>query len=172
MMSDGARTILLTRWRTSGRTNFELVREFARELPNAPANEAWQRACLLARETPLDASREPRLKRSDETGELPTADHPFFWAGYMLVDTSPSQDVEAGDAEAEIAKDDKDAKDAMDKPLPAPAIPPQSATEQPAENGTTRPDDEKSAKAPTNGKALPPSANELLRFGRRAPEGG
>ena len=88
-MADGARTIVLTRWRTGGRTNFDLVREFVRELPNAPATEAWQRACLLARESPLEASREPRLKRSDETGELPTADHPFFWAGYLLVDTSP-----------------------------------------------------------------------------------
>ena len=71
MRHDGrrCRTILLTRWRTGGRTNFDLVREFASELPNAPAAEAWQRACLLAREAPLEASREPRLKRSDETGE-------------------------------------------------------------------------------------------------------
>ncbi len=49
MMSGGARTILMTRWRTSGRTNFELVMEFAKELPTAPAAEAWQRACVLAR---------------------------------------------------------------------------------------------------------------------------
>ena len=89
MMSGGARTILMTRWRTGGRTNFDLVREFAKESAGAPASDAWQRACLLAREAPLDASREPRLKRSDETGELPTADHPFFWAGYLLVDTGP-----------------------------------------------------------------------------------
>ncbi len=89
MMAGGARTILMTRWRTSGRTNFDLVREFAKELPDAPAADAWQRACLLAREAPLDAAREPRLRRSDETGDLPTADHPFFWAGYILVDTGP-----------------------------------------------------------------------------------
>jgi hypothetical protein len=103
-MADGARTIVLTRWRTGGRTNFDLVREFMRELPTAPATEAWQRACLLARESPLEASREPRLKRSDETGELPTADHPFFWAGYLLVDTSPragsNEAAEVEEAEA------------------------------------------------------------------------
>ena len=61
---------------------------------SAPAADAWQRACLLAREAPLDASREPRLKKSDETVELPTAEHPFFWAGYLLVDTGPRPEVE------------------------------------------------------------------------------
>ena len=93
MMADGARTILLTRWRTGGRTNLDLVREFLRELPQSRATDAWQRACLLARESPLDASQEPRLKRLDETAaEPPRADHPFFWAGYLLIDTSPRTD--------------------------------------------------------------------------------
>jgi hypothetical protein len=89
MMAAGARTILLSRWRTGGRTNLELVREYVRELPHGPATEAWQRACLLARESPLDAQNEPRLKGLEEVGEPPTANHPFFWAGYLLVDTSP-----------------------------------------------------------------------------------
>jgi hypothetical protein len=89
MMSSGARTVLLSRWRTAGRTNFDLVREFAKESADAPAAEAWQRACLLARENPIDPNHEPRLKHSDETGDPPKADHPFFWAGYLLVDTGP-----------------------------------------------------------------------------------
>ncbi len=105
LMANGARTILLTRWCTGGRTNFELVREFVQELPHAPATEAWQRACLLAREAPLDATREPRFKRSDESGELPTADHPFFWAGYLLVDTS-AQPHENENAEEQNAAND------------------------------------------------------------------
>jgi len=124
LMADGARTVLLTRWRTSGRTNFELVREFIRELPDAPANEAWQRACLLARETPLEAVREPRLKRSDETGELPTADHPFFWAGYLLVDTSPNAESDvAADVGPDMPADrNGEAKPTADEtPLPPPA---------------------------------------------------
>jgi hypothetical protein len=37
----------------------------------------------------LDAQNEPRLKGLENTGEALTADHPFFWAGYLLVDTSP-----------------------------------------------------------------------------------
>ncbi len=99
-MGDGARTMLLTRWRTGGNANFELVREFVRELPTTPANESWQRACLLTRETPLDLPREPRLKRSDATGEQPVADHPFFWSGYLLVDNSPNRLMQEAEAEA------------------------------------------------------------------------
>jgi hypothetical protein len=121
MMSDGARTILLTRWRTGGRTNFELVREFVRELPNAPANEAWQRAGLLARESPLEAPREPRLKRTESTGELPTADHPFFWAGYLLVDTSPAAELENAAANAPNDGKRDPAPVADDQSLPPPS---------------------------------------------------
>lgn len=105
LMSGGARTILITRWRTGGRTNFDLVREFAKESAASVASDAWQRACLLAREAPLDMSREPRLKRSDETGDLPKADHPFFWAGYLLVDTGPRPEVVEEQPAESSAKD-------------------------------------------------------------------
>jgi hypothetical protein len=111
MMATGARTILLSRWRTGGRTNLELVREFARVQPQLPATEAWQRACLLAREAPLDAKNEPRLKGLEDSGELPTADHPFFWAGYLLVDTSPrseEREEPAGESDVDLAAPSKD----------------------------------------------------------------
>jgi hypothetical protein len=94
MMAGGARTILISRWRSGGRTNFDLVRQFVQEMPDMPAAEAWRRACILARETPLDCDCEPRLRLSDKTGEPLTADHPFFWAGYLLVDTSPPPEPE------------------------------------------------------------------------------
>jgi hypothetical protein len=98
MMAGGARTILLSRWRTEGRTNLELVRQFVQELSHLPATEAWQRACILAREEQLDPQNEPRLKGLEASDELPMADHPFFWAGYLLVDTSPRA-VEPADKE-------------------------------------------------------------------------
>ncbi len=47
MMAEGARTVLITRWRTGGRTNFDLVREFVKGSADTLAAEAWQRACLL-----------------------------------------------------------------------------------------------------------------------------
>ncbi|HEX5471153.1 MAG TPA: hypothetical protein VFW73_04670, partial [Lacipirellulaceae bacterium] len=116
LMAAGARTVLLSRWRTAGRTNFDLVREYAKESTAIPASDAWQRACLLARENPIDQNHEPRLKHSDDTGDLPTADHPFFWAGYLLVDTGPRPKTAVT---PQAVKSDQ----TKNKPLPPPAKP-------------------------------------------------
>lgn len=89
MLANGARTVLLSRWQTGGRTNLELAREYAQELPQMPATKAWERARLLAREATLDARNEPRIKGTDDGDTMTTTDHPFFWAGYLLVDTGP-----------------------------------------------------------------------------------
>jgi hypothetical protein len=124
LMASGARTILLSRWRTSGRVNFDLVREFMQEVPHTRASEAWQRAVLLARESPLDVGREPRMKRADNEGDPPTANHPFFWAGYQLIDTGAPPQMEAEPEEAE----DKAGGAALGEAAPAagraPALPP------------------------------------------------
>jgi CHAT domain-containing protein len=84
LMAAGTRTVVLSRWRTGGRSNLEVVREFLQELPVQSAAAAWQRSLLLARSSELDLSAEPRLKNI-KPGEVPTADHPFFWAGYLLI---------------------------------------------------------------------------------------
>jgi hypothetical protein len=84
-MSAGCQTVLLSRWRVGGQSTLDLVREFAQELPYTPPAVAWQRSVQLAMNRPLDPAREGRLKvvRSEEAL---TAAHPFFWAGYVLVD--------------------------------------------------------------------------------------
>ena len=100
LASAGVRTALVSRWRTGGQTNLALVNEFAQELPHTSAAAAWQRSVLLARAAPLDPDREPRLKVSgDEAGPPATADHPFLWAGYLLLDTvgEPLQAGAAGE---------------------------------------------------------------------------
>ncbi len=85
LTSDGARTVLLSRWRTGGRSAFELVREFVQELPHTTPADAWQRAVLVTAAQRIDPETEPRVQ--DLAGaEPPKANHPFFWAGYMLVD--------------------------------------------------------------------------------------
>lgn len=151
LMSSGARSILLTRWRTGGRTNFDLVREFTKESADAPAAEAWQRACLLARENPLDQTHEPRLKRSDETGDMPTADHPFFWAGYLVVDTGPRAEkpekVEAPEPDA-----------AKGKNLPPPAKQPEAGDKPPAPNPGKEPASEE-PRLPAPAKAERPDGD-------------
>ncbi len=85
LMSTGTRTILLSRWRTAGQSSYDLVREFVQELPHTSPADAWQRAVLLETGNRLNLEAEPRVKKS--SGEnTPKAEHPFFWAGYLLID--------------------------------------------------------------------------------------
>ncbi|HVC95479.1 MAG TPA: CHAT domain-containing protein, partial [Pirellulales bacterium] len=109
LMSTGARTVLISRWRTGGQTSFNLVREFAQELPHATAAEAWQRSVMLAQESEIDPSAEPRVKlKPNETP--PKAENPFFWAGYLLADTGSSpHDPPVDEADNVIVKMDKPA---------------------------------------------------------------
>ena len=86
MMSAGTKTILLNRWRTGGQTSYDLVREFAQELPFTDASSAWQRSVHLAMQAEIDPSLEPRLRWDKDDPPL-TASHPFFWAGPMVIDT-------------------------------------------------------------------------------------
>ncbi len=85
LMANGARTLLLSRWRTGGQTSFDLVREFTQELPRTSPADAWQRAILVTAGSRLNLDGEPRIKRAP-ADDPPKANHPFFWAGYMLVD--------------------------------------------------------------------------------------
>jgi hypothetical protein len=87
-MATGARTVVLSRWYVGGQSTRRLMREFLRELPRAPASEAWQRAVLLSARHELDPLEEPRLD-DRAGGPLPRAAHPFFWAGYLLIDAGP-----------------------------------------------------------------------------------
>ena len=86
LMSTGTRTLLISRWRVGGQSSYELIREFVQELPYASASDAWQRSVQLLMETPVDFDHEPRLKKTANPQPM-TAHHPFFWAGYMLVNT-------------------------------------------------------------------------------------
>ena len=85
LMASGARTVLLSRWRTGGQTSYDLVREFAQELPHTTPADAWQRAVLVAADSRLNLDAEPRIKK-ENVEDPPKASHPFFWAGYMLID--------------------------------------------------------------------------------------
>ena len=86
LMASGSRTILLSRWRVGGQSTVDLMREFVQELPHESAALAWQRSVRLAADRLLDPSLEGRLKASGGVNGV-KADHPFFWSGYLLVDT-------------------------------------------------------------------------------------
>ena len=88
----GADTILLSRWRTGGKTAYDMTREFAQELPHSSPAAAWQRAILLAKEASIQPDAEPRVKKS-QTEEPPKSDHPFFWASGLLISGEPIQET-------------------------------------------------------------------------------
>ncbi len=88
LMASGTQNILISRWRVGGRIAVDLMREFLQELPHTSAADAWQRSVFIAMESPVETDLEPRVGR-DTKGILKNARHPFFWAGYLLVDAGP-----------------------------------------------------------------------------------
>ena len=86
LMASGSRTVLLSRWRVGGQSTVDLMREFVQELPHESAAAAWRRSVRLA----ADRAARPRRRRPPESRRRRDglkADHPFFWSGYLLVDT-------------------------------------------------------------------------------------
>lgn len=146
LMSTGTRTVLLSRWRPGGQTAFDLVREFTTELPHSSATNSWHRAVQLARASEIDPAKEPRVKLSGSAESL-KAEHPFFWAGYLLVD-SDSDPAAAADAPAPKAKaaEKKEAEPAAKKP----------AEEEPAEEKPAEKKEVPSGKAKSAPKAPAP----------------
>ncbi|HEX6961557.1 MAG TPA: CHAT domain-containing protein, partial [Lacipirellula sp.] len=150
LMSAGAETLLLSRWRVGGQSMLDLVREFAQELPHTAAADAWQRSVQLAMEMPIDPLSELRVRAGKDAVDL-TAAHPFFWAGYMVVDSGwRPQDVEA---EAEAVPEDAAAAPPEVPSVPpkpeqaAAAVPPQGA---PADVAPPPGEGEAPAEPPTN----------------------
>lgn len=114
LMANGARTVLLSRWRVGGQSSFDLVREFVQELPNTSAADAWQRAVLLAIDSRVNLEAEPRVKRT-VTDETPKAANPFFWAGYMLIDAGGSPEKSEPKPQGPVLKLKKVGKEAEKK---------------------------------------------------------
>jgi hypothetical protein len=130
LMSSGARTILISRWRVGGQTTVDLVREFVQELPHASPAEAWQRSVQIAGDAPIDPLREPRIKKASGIGEL-KGNHPFFWSGYMLADCPTLR----GDEPIVAAEQPPNPVPIAVPPNPAPVEPAPEVQPPPARNG-------------------------------------
>jgi len=87
LMSAGTRSMLISRWRTGGRTSQELLRQYLQELPRSEPGDAWQRSVEIAKQSSLDSSLEPRVREDREDRDI-TAEHPIFWSGFMVVDNT------------------------------------------------------------------------------------
>jgi hypothetical protein len=94
------------------------VQEFVQELPHTSASDAWQRAVMLTAGSRLDIDAEPRIRKS-AVDELPRANHPFFWAGYMLIDCGaplPKADQPAEPPVVKVKPEEPAAKPVEPKP--------------------------------------------------------
>lgn len=103
LMSSGARTLLISRWRSAGQTSFDFVREFTQELPHTAPADAFQRAVLVVADSRLNLDAEPRIKQAS-VAEPPKATHPFFWSPYMLVDSGVPPEKEEVEPEPPAVK--------------------------------------------------------------------
>lgn len=101
LMAGGARTVLISRWRTGGRTAFDLTREFMQELPYDSAAKAWRRSVFVAQQSPISPELEPRVLLDTDVA-APAPVHPFFWAGYLVVDTGTEPQGLAADAAGDV----------------------------------------------------------------------
>jgi hypothetical protein len=87
----GAKTILISRWRTGGRVYYNLTEQFLLQLAEKPAAEAWRQAIMEVGSNPINLEEEPRVRK--EAGvEPPIANHPFFWGAFMLIDRGEKQE--------------------------------------------------------------------------------
>jgi hypothetical protein len=143
LMSAGAETVLLSRWRVGGQSTLDVVREFVQELPHASAADAWQRSVQLLRESPIDPASELRVEPGKKSVDL-TGNHPFFWAGYLVVDSGWRPE------EAEEAELAEPANPAADAAPGQPLTPPQDAP----------PQDDADAKQPPAPPSPSPPANK------------
>jgi hypothetical protein len=117
LIASGAETVLLSRWRVGGQSTLDLVREFMQELPQTAAAESWQRSVELAKERPIDPATELHLKPGKAASEL-TGAHPYFWAGYLVVDTGWNPKQSSGKP-AQLAAAPKPGEVAAAKPAEA-----------------------------------------------------
>ena len=88
----GARTILISRWRTGGRVSYDLTEQFLLQLAARPAAAAWRQAIMQVGSNPINLDEEPRVRKDprNPNAEPPIANHPFFWGALMLIDRGES----------------------------------------------------------------------------------
>ena len=87
MQASGADSMLLSRWRTGGRSSYDLATDFVKNYEEYPTAEAWKQAVLKLTQRDVVVEEEPRLRKLGKSESVPKYDSPFWWAGYILIDS-------------------------------------------------------------------------------------
>ncbi len=85
LMAAGCQSIVLPRWRCGGHLAYDLQIELVKHVKDQPTAVAMQKAIAAIRQTPVDLKRQTRIRSGRDEGPA-TADHPFLWAGQMVID--------------------------------------------------------------------------------------
>lgn len=105
--STGADAMLISRWRTGGRSAFDLSTDFLKNYESEPVADAWKRAVLNLMKRDVVLDEEPRLKTPGRSEAAPSYALPFWWAGYLLIDSGEAlsaEELKKLQAEADAAK--------------------------------------------------------------------
>ena len=92
--STGADAMLLSRWRVGGRSAFDLSTDFLKNYESQPVAEAWKNAVVDLMKRDVVLAEEPRLKTPGRSEEPPKYALPFWWAGYLLIDSGEALSAE------------------------------------------------------------------------------
>lgn len=150
LRQNGARTVLLSRWRTGGLNAFQFVGEFVEALETVPPAQAYRETVLAMRNEKFAVAFEPRVRKAKEQ-EAP-ATHPFFWAAYLLAD--PGMPFTA---EGIIPPAEPGAKPA-EKPAEAATPEAEAPSREPAEPAPPQGEEEKGV-TPDPASPQPPSSD-------------
>ena len=92
--ASGADGMLLSRWRTGGRSAYDLATDFVKNYESEPTADAWKHAALKLMQRDVVVEEEPRLRKLGRSEQTPKYDSPFWWAGYMVVDSGEAVKLE------------------------------------------------------------------------------
>ena len=86
MMSSGTQTILMSRWRTGGKSAYQLTTDLMHDMKEYGPSNAWRDAVTTLHDSEIAMDDEPRVKKHENVENLDLK-HPFYWSGYMLIDS-------------------------------------------------------------------------------------
>ncbi len=121
LLASGVRCALISRWRTGGENAIELSRDFAIRIRSMSTPEAMYESMKFAQGLELNLENEIRVDAGKNQTDTVNAEHPFFWAGNMLVDLA-GYDQPADLIDAPFGDLNPNSKDA-NKPDPTDSVP-------------------------------------------------
>ncbi len=99
-IAGGAQTFLISRWNVGNSSSYQASTEFAVASGEGSAIDAWQHTVEKIKQLPVDVGEPSRIIAPKAGLGDRKSNHPFFWAGYMLVDTGwkpPAVEATAAD---------------------------------------------------------------------------